>query len=593
MDEILQELEDDEKDISRLYIEPPEPNVESDEDSADEDEGGMLDNLTGRQLRAGAEVLFANNARTQLDPELSTDDAEEGDNCKPSKKNEKRKRNQRKQRKWGKHDLCNSLSHFPECDFSKYRDFSPYELLELFFDEDIFNMILAEIPIYAQFKNEPDPAVTKAELKVFIAVLILSGYNRLPGKRFYWDSGTDMRNEMVHAAIRRDRFIQIMKFLHFADNNAMDSRDKLWKLRPLIKKLQNKFVKHFVPVPRLSYDESMIAYYGPHGCKQYIKGKPIRFGYKVWSLNTPSGYLVNFDVYQGKNVQINEDYEKQFGKAATPLIQMIDSFDDDTKNLPFSLYFDNLFTGMELLSYLKQEGYNGTGTIRESRVPKECTIMPCKDMKKLERGTFTYKCSDDGILVARWQDTGSVTVATTVHSVNPVGHVRRYSKKEKKYIMIPRPLLIGEYNKYMGGTDLMDENVNRHRISIRGKKWWWSIFTWLLDVSVQNAWQLHRSVGSKLTQLEFKREIVRFYLTSYGSSPRGAGRPSTSKASVSKGRLPDSIRYDGKNHYIIQNLGNKRRRCAGEYCKSVGRTACSKCDVGLCVSCFLTYHTGK
>lgn len=432
MDEILQELEDDEKDISRLYIEPPEPNVESDEDSADEDEGGMLDNLTGRQLRAGAEVLFANNARTQLGPELSTDDAEEGDNCKPSKKNEKRKRNQRKQRKWGKHDLCNSLSHFPEGDFSKYRDFSPYELLELFFDEDIFNMILAEIPIYAQFKNEPDPAVTKAELKVFIAVLILSGYNRLPGKRFYWDSGTDMRNEMVHAAIRRDRFIQIMKFLHFADNNAMDSRDKLWKLRPLIKKLQNKFVKHFVPVPRLSYDESMIAYYGPHGCKQYIKGKPIRFGYKVWSLNTPSGYLVNFDVYQGKNVQINEDYEKQFGKAATPLIQMIDSFDDDTKNLPFSLYFDNLFTGMELLSYLKQEGYNGTGTIRESRVPKECTIMPCKDMKKLERGTFTYKCSDDGILVARWQDTGSVTVATTVHSVNPVGHVRRYSKKEKK-----------------------------------------------------------------------------------------------------------------------------------------------------------------
>ncbi|XP_045127380.1 piggyBac transposable element-derived protein 3-like [Portunus trituberculatus] len=168
VDEILQELEDDEKDISRLYIEPPEPNVESDEDSADEDEGGMLDNLTGRQLRAGAEVLFANNARTQLDPELSTDDAE-GDNCKPSKKNEKRKRNQRKQRKWGKHDLCNSLSHF------------------------------------LNFKNEPDPAVTKAELKVFIAVLILSGYNRLPGKRFYWDSGPDMRNEMVHAAIRRDR----------------------------------------------------------------------------------------------------------------------------------------------------------------------------------------------------------------------------------------------------------------------------------------------------------------------------------------------------------------------------------------------------
>lgn len=47
----------------------------------------------------------------------------------------------------------------------------------------------------------------------------------------------------------------------------------------------------------------------------------------------------------------------------------------------------------------------------------------------------------------------------------------------------------------MGGTDLTNENVNRRRIAIQGKKWWWSIFTGLLDVAVQNAWQLHKAVG--------------------------------------------------------------------------------------------------
>lgn len=46
-------------------------------------------------------------------------------------------------------------------------------------------------------------------------------------------------------------------------------------------------------------------------------------------------------------------------------------------------------------------------------------------------------------------------------------------------------------------------------------------------------------------------------------------------------KLPDSIRFDGKSNYVIQNPGKKRRHCAYESCTSVGCTACSKCDVGL------------
>lgn len=118
-------------------------------------------------------------------------------------RSERRKRNLAQPRKWTKRDLSNSLPHFPDGDLSKYRDFSPYELLELFVDGGIFDMILGEIKRYALFKNQPDPVITKLELKVFFSVLILSGYNKLPGKIFYWDSGTDMRNEMVQAAIKR------------------------------------------------------------------------------------------------------------------------------------------------------------------------------------------------------------------------------------------------------------------------------------------------------------------------------------------------------------------------------------------------------
>ena len=51
----------------------------------------------------------------------------------------------------------------------------------------------------------------------------------------------------------------------------------------------------------------MIEYLGRHGCKQCIRGKPIRFGYKVWCLNTSDGYLVSFDLYQGRTYEENEE----------------------------------------------------------------------------------------------------------------------------------------------------------------------------------------------------------------------------------------------------------------------------------------------
>uniref|UniRef100_A0A915D4M6 PiggyBac transposable element-derived protein domain-containing protein n=1 Tax=Ditylenchus dipsaci TaxID=166011 RepID=A0A915D4M6_9BILA len=39
--------------------------------------------------------------------------------------------------------------------------------------------------------------------------------------------------------------------------------------------------------------------FGRYSAKQFIRGKPIRLGFKYWCLNSPSGYLINFFPYQG------------------------------------------------------------------------------------------------------------------------------------------------------------------------------------------------------------------------------------------------------------------------------------------------------
>lgn len=74
----------------------------------------------------------------------------------------------------------------------------------------------------------------------------------------------------------------------------------MFKLRPLIEKLKNNFPKNFQPYQYLSYDEFMIKYYDRNGCKQFLRGTPIRFRYKAWCLNTDFRYFLNFDIYQGK-----------------------------------------------------------------------------------------------------------------------------------------------------------------------------------------------------------------------------------------------------------------------------------------------------
>ncbi|XP_072399204.1 uncharacterized protein [Diabrotica undecimpunctata] len=61
--------------VDNIFITPPDVNgADTDEDSANEDEGGFINNLTGRQLRAQAEIQLSSNERIGADnEEVQTD----------------------------------------------------------------------------------------------------------------------------------------------------------------------------------------------------------------------------------------------------------------------------------------------------------------------------------------------------------------------------------------------------------------------------------------------------------------------------------------------------------------------------------------
>ena len=232
--------------------------------------------------------------------------------------------------------------------------------------------------------------------------------------------------------------------------------------------------------------------------------------------------------------------------------------------------------------HLKSMNYLCTGTIRDNRLRK-CPIESAQVMKKRERGSFSSATDIvNGIHICRWMDNSVVTMVSTAHGDLPISKTKRFSNKEKKVVEVDYPNVVKLYNQNMGGTDQLNQDTNRLRVGIRGKKWWWGIFTWLLDASITNAWNHSKSCGASMTQLEFRRYIASTYLEKYGEPPLRAGRISTKSR-----RYSSDLRKDRTDHFIVPC---NRRRCAGEECMKHPATMCDKCDVGLCVACFKPYH---
>lgn len=163
---------------ANIYIEPPDPNEITDEDSGDED-GGLVDNLCGRQLQASAEIEFTNGQRVG---DFSTNDQESIPD--PSFTHKNFIFPTVEQPKWTRGNLEFNGS-FSKPNYLFYTGMSPTHLFELFFDDEVIKLLITESLNYAIYKGFKNTNLCTDEIKCFVGILILSGYNTLPGRRYY------------------------------------------------------------------------------------------------------------------------------------------------------------------------------------------------------------------------------------------------------------------------------------------------------------------------------------------------------------------------------------------------------------------------
>ena len=154
----------------------------------------------------------------------------------------------------------------------------------------------------------------------------------------FWEQADDVVNAAVSSIMSLNRFAEILRYLHFADNLNLAPGDKMTKVRPLFDLINERYLKYWPVEQNLNVDESMIPYFGRNSSKQFIKGKPVRFGFKVWCLNTRLGYLVQCNPYQGKGPYV----EPQFGLGGSVVRFLLRKL----PQLNYCLYIDNYFTSL-------------------------------------------------------------------------------------------------------------------------------------------------------------------------------------------------------------------------------------------------------
>ena len=316
----------------------------------------------------------------------------------------------------------------------------------------MIELLAKHTAIYASQSGNHKFSLSNDEMRVFIGILLLSGYCTVPRRRLYWSYEQDTHNEMVSKSMRRSRFEEIMKYFHAANNADLIIEDKFAKIRPLLEIINKNFLEYGVVFKEsnISMDESMIPYHGRHPTKQFIRGKPIRWGYKGWVATSPSGYAFFIDLYQGKYDKNPSNYKMQFGIGGSVVLNSLDILERNFPKRKFCLYFDHFFTSLASLEEIHNRGHNATCMIRSIRID-------IKKFHKLPRGSEEHHLDlNSNILVIRWSDNGIVNIASNCHGLKPAKKVSRWSASERRKTMVSMPNAIDSYNRHMGGVHRLD-----------------------------------------------------------------------------------------------------------------------------------------
>ncbi|CAJ0588726.1 unnamed protein product [Cylicocyclus nassatus] len=240
-----------------------------------------------------------------------------------------------------KHDRWTFTEHVgadPEVDDCE----TPLQFYELFFSEELLAMVAEQTNVYGQEKHHNWNHTDSDELRKFFGLCLQMSRCPLDNQRNYWSLKPQNLARNGHSIagdfMTRERFEEIQRHLHFADNAATDRTNKLYKLQPILDYLNTRFQAMYKPGKELCIDESMVPFRGRVSFWQYNGTKRHRFGIKLFKLCSRAGYTQKIKVYAGK------DPKRKTSVAESVVLELMDGFLMQGR----CLCTDNWYTSLQL-----------------------------------------------------------------------------------------------------------------------------------------------------------------------------------------------------------------------------------------------------
>jgi hypothetical protein len=284
-------------------------------------------------------------------------------------------------------------------------------------------------------------------------------------------TGRRMRDEWEDATrnhwttyMSKSRYLQIISMLHFNNNEDEEglARDSLHKVRPLlniIKKTLGRYAEHG---SELSFDEATMACFSRYG-RQLISFNPMKptgkFHFKMYMICCAH---TNLTLKIKIHTKTGSDDNTAGAEDEAHDEQMVNKIDQLTLSMCETFYksgatinMDNYYMSTVCAARLRSKGVYCRGTIQSSRkfVPKSILYTP-SEVRTLPRGTICSVVNPEHNMIAiGWLDNKAVHFMSTSDTTKVVSVKRRVCNER---IDIPAPVVVANYNKYMGGVDRHD-----------------------------------------------------------------------------------------------------------------------------------------
>ena len=264
------------------------------------------------------------------------------------------------------------------------------DVFALMFNLDLCVWIAAETNHYSEQlqrqKGRRDmkwKPTTSDEIRAYLGIRIYMSVIDLPDIKMYWSGDLFFGGFTTIANIMTwDRFEKLQQYFHVADGTGYDrmdpNRDKCHLVRPMLTFVSDACLENYVPHKEQSIDETMIAFRGQLSFRQYIPGKPTKYGIKVWvRADSHNGYVHEFEVYVGKPHGV----AREVGLGKKVVLKLSEKLRGKNNHL----YFDNYFNSVELQEKLLGMGLFGCETVKS--ILKY--LPPQMSNKKSKRGETT------------------------------------------------------------------------------------------------------------------------------------------------------------------------------------------------------------